>query len=376
MAFNAAAGLGYERRSPFNSLPDNGGGIESAADLPFGIVELLGESKRVLFLGDRQGLGRLQAQGCDVVAVGVERDVPDLLLQLGEDAFDAAIITDVLTTISEPIALLQAVKRFLHPGGYVLCSVPNAAHLGNRLALLQGSVLPSEGNAPDAPARRPFTLDILVSMLERAGYGIGLVERQQEVVQAEVLLDTYPGVPATLLAALANDADARARRILAVGYPLPWLGLEWLQPHLCRLAQESRTAREEAGQLREELDALQRHLQVLLLHQENALCREKELRAQMNDAHRQLLDRDESLLDRAQELDRCKDELKRHSQDLALCDEELKHKEEELRVCRWQLREISTQAQQLEARLARFRGSLVGRCYRLGRAVLRRFRPQ
>lgn len=114
------------------------------------------EKSRVLDIGCSSGnFGEelQKSKGCEVIGVDLDKDdvkraakllkaahvmniETDDFSKLGK--FDRVIFADVLEHLVDPVASLQKVKKLLKPGGQVLFSIPNMAHMGTRLMLLTG----------------------------------------------------------------------------------------------------------------------------------------------------------------------------------------------------------------------------------------------
>ena len=68
-----------------------------------------------------------------MVVADLDRDIPDL-----DAPFDAIVYGDVLEHLIDPLRTVHGLNRWLAPGGRVVISVPNVAHLLIRLSLLVG----------------------------------------------------------------------------------------------------------------------------------------------------------------------------------------------------------------------------------------------
>ncbi len=74
------------------------------------------------------------AQYCEtMITMDLDRDIPKLA-----EPFDAIVYADVLEHLVDPLHVLVELNRLLAPGGTVVISVPNIAHLYIRLLLLAG----------------------------------------------------------------------------------------------------------------------------------------------------------------------------------------------------------------------------------------------
>lgn len=120
------------------------------------LYEYIPQKQRVLDVGCSSGnFGEvlIHEKGCEVV--GLDIDPPDVerakkkltaayvrnverddLADLGK--FDVIIFADVLEHLLDPLMALNKVKRLLRPGGRIVFSIPNMAHISVRLMLLKG----------------------------------------------------------------------------------------------------------------------------------------------------------------------------------------------------------------------------------------------
>jgi SAM-dependent methyltransferase len=158
------------------------------------ILSLLGEGRgrRVLDAGAADGFLAeiLTARGFDVTAVERDpvqaerarakcRDV--IVADLAEAAptlsgpFDAIIYGDVLEHLGDPLSALLAVNQTLAPGGLVVVSVPNVAHLWVRLSLLAGRFDYTDRGILDRTHLRFFTRRTLLALLAQAGLAVDTV---------------------------------------------------------------------------------------------------------------------------------------------------------------------------------------------------------
>jgi len=148
-----------------------------------------GRGRQALDVGAADGFlaERLTAQGWSVTAL--ERDpelaagargrckevvVADLeaAAPLLHGPFDAIVYGDVLEHLSDPRTVLAALDRTLAPGGTVIVSVPNVAHLWVRLSLLVGRFDYAERGILDRTHLRFFTRRTLVELLRGAGLAV------------------------------------------------------------------------------------------------------------------------------------------------------------------------------------------------------------
>jgi 2-polyprenyl-3-methyl-5-hydroxy-6-metoxy-1,4-benzoquinol methylase len=145
-----------------------------------------GRGRRALDVGAADGFlaERLTAQGWSVTAL--ERD-PELAARargrckevvvadletappLLHGPFDAIVYGDVLEHLTDPLAALRALDATLAPGGTVIVSVPNVAHLWVRLCLLAGRFDYADRGILDRTHLRFFTRRTLLALLRSAG---------------------------------------------------------------------------------------------------------------------------------------------------------------------------------------------------------------
>lgn len=97
--------------------------------------------------------------------------------QVEHARFDVIILGDVLEHLRDPGAALADVLTLLEPGGRVIVSVPNVAHIDVRLMLLEGRWEYQGTGLLDATHLRWFTKSSLRAMLASAGLVATRLER-------------------------------------------------------------------------------------------------------------------------------------------------------------------------------------------------------
>ncbi len=132
---------------------------------------------RVLDAGCGEGVlvseyaNRLEIQGVDPnYASDRVRNGSVTSLPFGDAAFDRALCLDVLEhlTFEEQPQALAELRRVLVPGGEVLVSVPNLAHLQSRLHFMFTGRLIRTASEAKHPGDRPVVE--YIRMAERAGF--------------------------------------------------------------------------------------------------------------------------------------------------------------------------------------------------------------
>jgi 2-polyprenyl-3-methyl-5-hydroxy-6-metoxy-1,4-benzoquinol methylase len=85
------------------------------------------------------------------------------------DRFGIVVLADVLEHFADPLEVLRAAAGLLEPGGRVVISVPNVAHLSVRLQLLLGSFDYTDRGILDRTHLRFFTRKTLKVLVADAG---------------------------------------------------------------------------------------------------------------------------------------------------------------------------------------------------------------
>ena len=107
---------------------------------------------------------RRGAAHCEqMIVMDLDRERPRL-----EHRFDAIVYADVLEHLVDPLGVLVELNQLLTPGGFVIVSVPNIAHLWIRLLLLLGRFDYLDRGILDRSHLRFFTLRTLRTMLHDA----------------------------------------------------------------------------------------------------------------------------------------------------------------------------------------------------------------
>lgn len=161
------------------------------------VLRLVGSGKRVLEVGCAAGsqTRHLQRNGCAVTALEInaeaaERARPfcdrlivgniesmDLSKVLGSTTFDAAIFSDVLEHLRDPLAVLGKVKPYLANGGCILASIPNVTHASLVFELMHGRFEYRSTGLLDRTHIRFFAKLGIMQLFEAAGYVVDHLER-------------------------------------------------------------------------------------------------------------------------------------------------------------------------------------------------------
>ena len=94
-----------------------------------------------------------------------------------EDRFDFIVLGHVLEHVADPIILLNTIKKWLAPGGKVLCAVPNARSLHRQAAVemrLIDSIFSQSAKDIHHGHMRIYTPETFKSDFYKAGYTIDI----------------------------------------------------------------------------------------------------------------------------------------------------------------------------------------------------------
>jgi len=128
---------------------------------------------------------------------------------LGSEKFDVILLGDILVRIRNPEQLLKKLKGFLLKNGYIVCSIPNIAHVNIRIKLLNGEFGCNSKGLFDDSNLRFFTLDTILSMLAISGYSINKLYRVKEDINLEHSTDLkHYTVPQELVESIIKDPEA------------------------------------------------------------------------------------------------------------------------------------------------------------------------
>lgn len=98
-------------------------------------------------------------------------DVTAMELPLG-GPFDVIVCSDVVEHVADGTGLLRRLGEWLTPGGRVVLSLPNVAHVSARWRLLRGVWRYEASGIFDDTHLRFYTLDSALALAESAGYQV------------------------------------------------------------------------------------------------------------------------------------------------------------------------------------------------------------
>jgi len=156
------------------------------------------DAQRILDVGCGAGeLGRLlkaERPGVTVAGIELERtvaavasavldrvicgDAEDIEIPFQPGDFDCVIFADVLEHMRNPVDTIRRYTSLLRPGGSVVASVPNIAHLSVILNLLRHRWFYSERGLLDKGHVRFFTRSSVLELFESLGFRKITLERE------------------------------------------------------------------------------------------------------------------------------------------------------------------------------------------------------
>ncbi len=164
-------------------------------DVASKIAALLKKGARVLDIGCGTGVVSAlvkELSECDITAIEPDSEraalarrrglkvidgylTENLAAELGR--FDAVVFADVLEHLANPADMIACASRLLVPGGFVVASVPNAAHWTLRLDLRRVRFEYEDCGIMDATHLRWFTHESAKTFFERLGFDVILIDQ-------------------------------------------------------------------------------------------------------------------------------------------------------------------------------------------------------
>jgi 2-polyprenyl-3-methyl-5-hydroxy-6-metoxy-1,4-benzoquinol methylase len=169
---------------------------------------------------DPEDLAKARTVLDKVYSYDLDGDWPD---EVYEKKYDVLFFGDVIEHLKFPEETLKKSKALLKPGGRILISTPNIAHISTRLELLAGDFNYESTGILDNTHLRLFTLDTLKKLAAETGYEIvdidySLVDFSPAVIKR--LLSKLGLSASTLFWEIVNSPEARAYQYKLVFEPL------------------------------------------------------------------------------------------------------------------------------------------------------------
>lgn len=193
-------------------------------------IILTGTDKRVLEFGPATGYVSkiLKERGCYITAIErnptfaeqakqivdkiIVGDAETLNLDevLGNERYDVILMGDFLEHLVEPLNLLKKIRKFLSTNGYIVCSIPNIAHITVRLQLLNGEFKYESTGLIDETHLHFFTLDTILSMLDESGHSINQLHRVKQDFYLLHRTDfNHYVIPEELVESILRDVESK-----------------------------------------------------------------------------------------------------------------------------------------------------------------------
>lgn len=158
-------------------------------------------------------LNSLKDMGIGVVHLNIENSS----LPFPDDKYDYIMFTDVVEHLSNNlIEVMTELGRVLKPGGKLIVSTPNVAHIGNRIEILKGrniywQMYQFYERDSDDRHNREFTLGEVKDLLGKTGFKVVRTRYLMHMPEAALLRDYRSSLPKLV--------KARIVHLLAKFYP-------------------------------------------------------------------------------------------------------------------------------------------------------------
>jgi 2-polyprenyl-3-methyl-5-hydroxy-6-metoxy-1,4-benzoquinol methylase len=252
------------------------------------IVGLVPSGARVLDVGCSAGyLGEALMQRRDASVWGIELDERDAAMarergfeevfaadldrfawaDLGALEFDVIVFADVLEHLKRPGEAIRGAAGHLAPGGLVIASIPNIAHLSIRVELMEGGFAYEKLGLLDDTHLKYFTKKTIEDMFEAAGLSIQRLEATVYDLPEDRITERLRAVglePTPRFWERMNGDEARAYQYVVVAGKGPVeaqpidLPEKAVMEH-ARLLSELASSEAEVAHLRGRIERIERH---------------------------------------------------------------------------------------------------------------------
>lgn len=181
--------------------------------------------------------------------------------------FDVILLADAFTYHPEPQALLQTLKGYLRPYGFIVASFLNAAHVPVRLALLNGQTPLNGITSPERPPQF-HTLETIEELFTECSLSMEVIGKEGRPEHEVTLPDGPTAVPAAIqqniVRALSEDPEAWTYRFVVRAEPkADAASLGAIQHHFQALAEENAALTREILDLKATLRGLTKPIEEL-----------------------------------------------------------------------------------------------------------------
>jgi 2-polyprenyl-3-methyl-5-hydroxy-6-metoxy-1,4-benzoquinol methylase len=213
---------------------------------------------------DKERLRAAEERGVDRTILG-DLGGDDWTTSISSEAFDVIILADVLEHLVHPGDVLRLIQdhSLLAPGGFLVVSIPNAAHEAIVAELLIGRFRYRETGLLDSTHLRFFTKETLFELCERQGFLVTRLHRIKRALEetefSAVRMELDPEVRARLSRAPESQTYQFVARVE------PWTDapvLADLRQRIDALTQEVDVAHKEAESARVDEEHASRELAV------------------------------------------------------------------------------------------------------------------
>ena len=214
-----------------------------------------------------------------------------------EPGFDVVLAGDVLEHLVAPEPVLRRAARLLRPGGRVVVSLPNVAHVDVRLSLLQGRWNYRPWGLLDRTHLRFFTREGIEALVEQAGLVITEVSRVRVPAFESELAVVRDSVPTAVVDHVLADPEAETYQFVFAAVR------EGEDEHLRRVAEsklslERALEREQIARAAALAEVSQAREEAAAAVAEHERLRLEEARAHGDAMHRSNLERDAAVAER------------------------------------------------------------------------------
>lgn len=136
-----------------------------------------------------------------------------LLTIFKSQKYDHIVLLDVIEHLYDPVAVLKLIKTHLKPGGSIIFSIPNMAHISVRLMLLKGDFEYGETGLLDKTHLHFYTRGEIERVFAEAGFSVSKLDNTEATYPSALITDQLRDLgikKSPKLEKLLNKDDARA----------------------------------------------------------------------------------------------------------------------------------------------------------------------